>query len=881
MLPLSLSAVESYLREAANPKLLPRWQLVFDQLAIAPDGPLAAVLANPLMLWLCRRIYGYGGSDPGQLVENAGLGSRRAIENHLLDAFLPAIYRDSSDDGHRPLWTAEQARQWLGFLANFMEQDRSSELEWWRLRRAVAGWRAVGAAVRGALLAALAWWLVVWILKRDGDWRGGQYTGTVSPDNLLLKGPIGPVIRPGINQFIAVIGQSQLEGFLHDIHQPLAIFSWSFFPVVVITAIMFAIYSLGSSYDEKGEPVSIRMTHYIKPIIRILVKVLISIYVVITLTEALMAMPPWPSVGLVFTPPVPTGYVRLETRGLFVIGLLVIAVYAIPSNFQIAPADVHFSGNPVKVMRSDRLAACVSFILDTIMSVAVIWLCCGTVIGSAVCVFCLALLLSGLVFGNGWASSCFFDTRIWLAVTHRMPMRALTFLEDAHQRDALSRTGSAYQFRHIRLQRRLAEGYVTRLHQIVRAPLGSRIVDYLSKLPPPSFTESWMHPVWARLFEQQARALTDVIGRCQATGPVYKDPPGVVQRFGTPDGKDWWMCALPNRFPVLVSDSIWSMVHDMRSGAEGTDALKMLGFPRFSANIPAGNRIIFSDVSRVELGGGVLGSAALVRDREDGGWRWSPYADFSLTERLWRRYTRSHRRVHVEVKLSCKSSGKGIKLPPSEQLEDEVTASGLSHIMNVLGAPDQGSKRWSTDGNRRYRHIWRIPASEKGPAMKGSINALLSSQELTVSFTLFIYAGERWIETNLRVLSSEGCYLGLPLQQLIDMLVAAWKAAADVIPGPTLRNSLAVLNERPTVSFTLQAPSTSKVADALYARIAKRLYRGIAANDDSETIKEQQVTISGPVIELSDNECERHVRDVLTFMAPRFGCTLPEGYSQK
>jgi len=884
MLPLSLSAVESYLREAANPKLLPRWRVVFDQLAIAPDGPLAAVLTNPLMLWLCRRIYGYEGSDPGQLVENTGLSSRRAIENHLLDAFLPAIYRDSSDDGHRPPWTAGQARRWLGFLANFMEQNRSSELEWWRLRRAVAGWRAIGAAVRGALLAVLAWWLVVWILKRDGDWRGGHYAGTVSLDNLLLKGPIGPVIRPGINQFIGVIGQSQLEGFFHDIHQPFVIFPWSLRLVVGISAIMFAAHSLSSSYDEEGRPVSLRMTHYIKPVIRILRKLLISIFVVITLTESLMAMSYSPSytssTEIVYMPPVPTGDVRLATRGLFVIGLLVIAIYAIPRDFQIVPADVYFSGSPVKVMRSDRVADCVSFILDNAVSVAVIWLCCGTIIGSAACIFCLARLSSGLVFGDGSASSCFFDTRIWLAVTDRMPMRALAFLEDAHQRGALSRTGAAYQFRHIRLQRRLAEGCVPSAHQIIRTPLGSRVIDYLSKSSPPSSTEFWMHPVWARLFEEQARALTDVIGHCEATGPVYRDPPGVVQRFGTSDGRDWWMCALPNRFPVLVSDSIWSMVHDMRFGAEGADALEMLGFPKFSANIPTRNRIILPGVSRVELGDGVLGQAALVRDRDDGSWRWSPEADFSLVERVWRLYTSSDRLVHVEVRLPCKSSGKEIKLPPSEQLEDKVTASALSRIMNLLGASGPGSKSWATYGTSRYGHTWRIPASEKGPAMKGSIDALLYSQVLTVSFTLSIYTRKRRIETNPQVPASEGYNLGFPLQQLIDMLVAAWRVAADVIPYATLRDPLGALNERPTVSFTLRAPSVSKLADDLYVRVANRFHRRIAANGDSQATTEQQVTISGPVIGLSDKECERYVRDALTFMAPRFGYAPPEDYSQ-
>jgi hypothetical protein len=124
MLPLSLSTIERYLREAAEPRSLERWQKVFDKLASEPAGPLAAALTNPLMLWLCRRIYGPGGPDPGQLAERPDFDGRRAIENHLLDGFLPAIYRDTgTDDTGHPSWTAAQATRWLGFLARFMEQS--------------------------------------------------------------------------------------------------------------------------------------------------------------------------------------------------------------------------------------------------------------------------------------------------------------------------------------------------------------------------------------------------------------------------------------------------------------------------------------------------------------------------------------------------------------------------------------------------------------------------------------------------------------------------------------------------------------------------------------------------------------------------------------
>jgi hypothetical protein len=46
--------------------------------------------------------------------------------------------------------------------------------------------------------------------------------------------------------------------------------------------------------------------------------------------------------------------------------------------------------------------------------------------------------------------------RIWLALRHRLPRQLMGFLADAHRRGVLRQAGAVYQFRHIELQRRLA-----------------------------------------------------------------------------------------------------------------------------------------------------------------------------------------------------------------------------------------------------------------------------------------------------------------------------------------------------------------------------------------------------------------------------------------
>lgn len=50
----------------------------------------------------------------------------------------------------------------------------------------------------------------------------------------------------------------------------------------------------------------------------------------------------------------------------------------------------------------------------------------------------------------------FVQTRLWLALTGRLPLSFMTFLDDAHQRGILRQNGAVYEFRHAYLQEHLA-----------------------------------------------------------------------------------------------------------------------------------------------------------------------------------------------------------------------------------------------------------------------------------------------------------------------------------------------------------------------------------------------------------------------------------------
>jgi hypothetical protein len=84
------------------------------------------------MAGLARDIYGPNrGPDPSELLE---LQSSELVELRLLDAFTPAAFRRRRAIA-RP--SAVRAERWLAYLAAYLEAQRTTDLAWWELRRAV------------------------------------------------------------------------------------------------------------------------------------------------------------------------------------------------------------------------------------------------------------------------------------------------------------------------------------------------------------------------------------------------------------------------------------------------------------------------------------------------------------------------------------------------------------------------------------------------------------------------------------------------------------------------------------------------------------------------------------------------------------------------
>jgi hypothetical protein len=91
----------------------------------------------------------------------ARAGDQAAVEHHLLDNFVPAIYTDPPAAPGQATATVRRrsdpaaARRYLAFLAGHLQQHNTRDLAWWELALAVPR-RAIGLVV-GLLVGLLGW----------------------------------------------------------------------------------------------------------------------------------------------------------------------------------------------------------------------------------------------------------------------------------------------------------------------------------------------------------------------------------------------------------------------------------------------------------------------------------------------------------------------------------------------------------------------------------------------------------------------------------------------------------------------------------------------------------------------------------------------------
>ncbi|MGW1682883.1 hypothetical protein [Saccharopolyspora sp. NPDC002376] len=440
---LTLEETHEYLRQSTGKPRSHAWDVVFEQLRTAPDDHasrnLTTVLSSPLMVMLARTVYNDNpGHHPGELLDAERFPGVEDLEDHLLDVYVETVYtlRTSPQNSRRPNWNPDQTRRWLGYLAKHLVTLKTHDLTWWQLPATLQR--------HTRILTTTATWGIV----------GGL--GVIAVFMVIALGsrevPAGGL---GYRPFIAF-----LAGLVRAL------------PIGLTVGL---IKELGFSRGRTGRgPERLRLTlrkrSRQKRCPRIYLKKSLSELIGGLAIGLAIALAIWFPAGLYlvlssgFTAELVHDAVDVFVSGSavgLVYGLVSVGVFALGDNHDLVATD------PWTLLSRDRTVTLVRTTTLALMFGILFGILFGIVFGIGFADRSLDGLTTGLVVGFGlvvglvhlvlsvWGSWLLF-VRLWLPLTGRLPWRPKRFLEDAHDRGVLRRTGAVYQFRHARLRDHLA-----------------------------------------------------------------------------------------------------------------------------------------------------------------------------------------------------------------------------------------------------------------------------------------------------------------------------------------------------------------------------------------------------------------------------------------
>ena len=492
--PLETSEVADYLEASSGgPIGAARWAPVIAAFAASRQPPAAQALTTPLMATLARAVYNpppgenvaVVSLDPVELLDLRRFPAKEDVERHLYDRFIPACYRTHPDPKHpsrKYRWTADQAERWLTFLARYLTYDRqgATDLEWWELPNAVPKhFAGLALGVLLGLAAAIGYpfvgfgigvslGLIVGLVVRRyyragnvgitrglaGGLLGGLGAGVVA---LTILGPgvrdnrVGAFLAGGLGVGIAVAPLAKLvPSFAAGFAGEIIVTSYEHAP-----AFQAARMNVGSAFHLlNGFGIGLAAFLTVELIGRR------------TPAREVRWSPVWfacgVGCGLII------GFVVWLQVGCWVAGLAAGFAATIAGGLtgtvgEAVATNLTQAADPTAVLRRDRSTFLASSLglglalgLSTGIAVAISPGATGQANGFR---FGLEIVVVvGIGFGfiqAAWGQ--FAMTQWWLALTHRLPWRLMTFLRDACvNRGVLRQFGAVYQFRHIELQRRLA-----------------------------------------------------------------------------------------------------------------------------------------------------------------------------------------------------------------------------------------------------------------------------------------------------------------------------------------------------------------------------------------------------------------------------------------
>ncbi|WP_222131045.1 helix-turn-helix transcriptional regulator [Streptomyces sp. CFMR 7] len=429
------------------------WQDTLAQLdagGTEASARLAQVLRTPLMIILARTMYsGTPGRNPAELLDTARFPTAHDIEEHLLAGFVPALYRrraperDSKGRTQRT-WDPDRAQRWLGYLAHSLTQDAhdQQDLAWWKLGIPLrASTRALHVAAVSALCMATATWTVELLALPSG------VLGSTAPRIVLLDGALVGLLTGtafGIAHCVLnMFSPTTLAPSRVRLRLPAAGRRVKGRSARTFTARSGAM-MLGGSVLGAGHAWVIALLR--------------SLSYGIPLSDAEL---------------IKDALVNMLVFGLL-FGLSSALVFGILAVLE-APLDIAAAATPTRLLSVNRTTATQQLLVLAPLITLTIALTGYVVtnlpqepIGPSPWPLQSALLV-GTIGGLGGSASYTLAftawgrwvslSRVWLPLTGKLPWHTVAFLQDAHHLGVLRQAGAVYQFRHIRLQRYLADTY--------------------------------------------------------------------------------------------------------------------------------------------------------------------------------------------------------------------------------------------------------------------------------------------------------------------------------------------------------------------------------------------------------------------------------------
>lgn len=421
------------------------WDAVLARLREGPytlgTANLAEVLTTPLMVSLARTIYSDAPRhDPGQLLH---FPTPEALQDHLLAAFVPAVYqpapndaRDAHGSRHRRHWTPQRAQHWLGYLAAHLEQLETHDLAWWQL---------------GTTMRRSSRMLVIGFLS-------GMALGVPTGIGNLPVDLVATENGPGF-----AIVRGFLVWLLHGLVAGLVFgFVYEFAPRGAASKPSTLRIQIFGETRRNGSEIARRF--------------MLGLAFGVPTAVVLELMDRWVVGPLGFDDGLGGG---LRGALLFPVELgfgagIALAVMA----WLETPIDTTSAISASDLLRTNRNNAFVHMLVWLLVLGVPAGIAIGLTPGqvgrfaSGPVLGLLAGLVFGIeaAFGGGLGYGLSFTawgqwvalSRMWLPLTRCLPWAVIAFLDDAHERGVLRKTGAVYQFRHARLEAHLAHVYRSR-----------------------------------------------------------------------------------------------------------------------------------------------------------------------------------------------------------------------------------------------------------------------------------------------------------------------------------------------------------------------------------------------------------------------------------